>query len=116
MLLKSVGRVVGRYFSALDSTTAQAMFNGLFDGEDGILKDCGVILVTHAVHFLPRVQKILVMFDGSCSFMGTWNVFLILDCGFYVTIIVVLSSMLTCTTTALVDGEWTIAIATGSAH
>ena len=59
-------------FSALDASTSQAVFNGLF-GSDGVLKECGTILVTHAVHFLPRMHQILVMADGSCSFIGTWN-------------------------------------------
>lgn len=37
-----------------------------------MLRSSGTILVTHAVHFLPRVDFILVMSEGSPSFFGTW--------------------------------------------
>jgi ABC-type multidrug transport system fused ATPase/permease subunit len=58
-------------FSALDANTASNVFDGLFDGE-GLLRSSGTVLVTHAMHFLPRVDFILVMSDGSPSFFGTW--------------------------------------------
>jgi ATP-binding cassette subfamily C (CFTR/MRP) protein 1 len=61
-------------FSALDSNTASMVFDGLFGSDrDGLLRSSGTILVTHAVHFLPRVDFILVMLEGSPSFFGTWS-------------------------------------------
>lgn len=61
-------------FSALDSNTASMVFDGLFGSDgDGMLRSSGTILVTHAVQFLPRVDLIVVMSDGSPSFIGTWS-------------------------------------------
>lgn len=61
-------------FSALDATTASAVFDSLFghDGTPGALKDCATVLATHSLQFLPRVDRLLVMTDGSPSFYGTW--------------------------------------------
>jgi ABC-type multidrug transport system fused ATPase/permease subunit len=67
-------------FSALDSSTAGKVFEGLFrpasdsnDDDGGVLRPCGTLLVTHAQHFLPKVDKILVMVDGEPSFFGTYD-------------------------------------------
>jgi ABC-type multidrug transport system fused ATPase/permease subunit len=67
-------------FSALDSTTAGKVFEGLFrpasdsnNEAGGVLRPCGTLLVTHAEHFLPKVDKILVMVDGEPSFFGTFD-------------------------------------------
>lgn len=60
-------------FSALDSGTARAVFDGLFHPTSGILRNAGTILVTHAIHFLPRADRIIVLDDGRCTFSGTWN-------------------------------------------
>jgi ATP-binding cassette subfamily C (CFTR/MRP) protein 1 len=49
------------------------VFDGLFGSDrDGMLRSSGTVLVTHAVQFLPRVDYILVMSEGSPSFFGTW--------------------------------------------
>eukprot|EP00957_Ditylum_brightwellii_P110020 8392171-Ditylum_brightwellii.AAC.1 len=48
--------------SALDSGTSQKVFHNLFeDADNGLLNGCGVVLVTHAVHVLQQVSKILVL-------------------------------------------------------
>jgi len=61
-------------FSALDANTASAVFDGLFGFQhEGFLNKTGTILVTHAIHFLPRVDKILVMSEGVPSFFGSWK-------------------------------------------
>ena len=58
-------------FSALDSNTASVVFERLF-ASDGILRENGTILVTHAIHLLPSVDLILVMQDGKPAFLGSW--------------------------------------------
>ena len=58
-------------FSALDSNTASVVFEQLL-ASDGILRENGTILVTHAIHLLPSVDQILVMQDGKPSFLGSW--------------------------------------------
>jgi ABC-type multidrug transport system ATPase subunit len=61
-------------FSALDATTAFAVFESLRGKNgSGALRDSATILVTHALHFLPRVDQILILSDGSPSFYGTWS-------------------------------------------
>lgn len=61
-------------FSALDASTSGHVFDGLFNGNNfGILRSGGTLLVTHAEHFLPRVDKILVMVNGEPSFFGTFE-------------------------------------------
>ncbi len=63
---------------ALDASTANKVFDGLFKAEVGVLRGCrnGVVWVTHAVHFLPRpeITKILVLdANGSMRFCGSWS-------------------------------------------
>lgn len=63
-------------FSALDASTAGNVFDGLFNNKEtnsGVLRGSGVLLVTHAEQFLPRVDKILVMQHGEPSFFGTFE-------------------------------------------
>ena len=63
-------------FSALDADTAGKVFDGLFsvaNEREGILRNAGVVLVTHAEHFLPRVDKILAMVRGEPTFFGTYE-------------------------------------------
>jgi ABC-type multidrug transport system fused ATPase/permease subunit len=43
------------------------------DGTVGLLRHGGTILVTHAVHFLPRADKILILSEGTPLFFGTWE-------------------------------------------
>ena len=62
--------------SALDAGTSQHLFDNLFGSihdDVGLLHQCGVVLVTHAQHVLQRVDKILVLNDGSNVFYGTWK-------------------------------------------
>lgn len=62
--------------SALDASTGKLIFERLFDssgGKETLLSDSAVILVTHAAHFLSRVDKILVLFNGESKFIGDWN-------------------------------------------
>jgi len=62
--------------SALDASTAKFIFESLFDSSSGkksLLSESGVILVTHAAHFLSRVDEILVLSKGESKFIGTWD-------------------------------------------
>ncbi|EJK45519.1 hypothetical protein THAOC_35867, partial [Thalassiosira oceanica] len=43
------------------------------DIRSGLLKESGVLLVTHAVHVLPQVDKILVLNEGQQVFFGTYE-------------------------------------------
>jgi len=51
------------------------VFENLFSRDTGVLRPSGTILVTHALHFLPRVDFILAMSKGSPSFCGSWAEF-----------------------------------------
>ena len=57
--------------SALDAGTAKRVFQNLFEGR--LLSKSACILVTHASHFLNRVDRILVVVDGRARFLGTWT-------------------------------------------
>lgn len=60
--------------SALDAGTSQRVFDNLFeDVDNGLLRGSGVVLVTHAIHVLQRVTKILVLDSGASIFYGTWD-------------------------------------------
>jgi len=60
--------------SALDAGTSQTLFDNLFeDMRSGLLRNSGVVLVTHAVHVLPQVDKILVLNEGQQVFFGTYG-------------------------------------------
>jgi ABC-type multidrug transport system fused ATPase/permease subunit len=60
--------------SAIDAGTSQRVFENLFDSATGkgLLSNCGVVLVTHALHVLQRVSRILVLDTGNVLFYGTW--------------------------------------------
>jgi ATP-binding cassette subfamily C (CFTR/MRP) protein 1 len=58
--------------SALDAGTAKLVFERLIRSPNAFFKDTAVVLVTHASHFLNRVDKVLVMVDGSNKFYGSW--------------------------------------------
>ena len=64
-------------FSALDTDTGMMVFDQLFvkgrtDKFAG-LRRSGTLLVTHAIHILPHVDKILVMEEGEPTFIGSWK-------------------------------------------
>lgn len=59
--------------SALDAGVSRHVFNGLIKSPTALLKGTAVVLVTHASHFLSRVDKILVLVAGENKFLGTWE-------------------------------------------
>jgi len=59
--------------SALDAGTARKIFDTLMNSKASVLKDVAMVLVTHASHFLNRVDDILVVVDGQGKFHGTWS-------------------------------------------
>jgi len=60
--------------SALDAGTARLVFDRLFKQcENTLLSNAAVVLVTHASHFLNRVDQIMVVVDGNVPFCGTWG-------------------------------------------
>ena len=60
--------------SALDAGTARRVFDRLFkqSGND-LLSRTAVVLVTHAAHFLNRVDQIMLVVDGKVPFCGTYG-------------------------------------------
>jgi ABC-type multidrug transport system fused ATPase/permease subunit len=59
--------------SALDAGTAKLVFERLLKGRTALFCNAAVVLVTHASHFLNRVDNILVLVDGKNQFTGTWS-------------------------------------------
>lgn len=60
--------------SALDAATGKKIFDRLFDSKNKtLLGSTAIVLVTHAAHFLNRVDEILVVVDGKVGFLGNWN-------------------------------------------
>ena len=59
--------------SALDSGTLQKVFENLFTKKTDLLSTSAVILVTHAAHFLNRVDRLMVLHEGKSIFYGTWK-------------------------------------------
>jgi len=57
------------------------VFENLFAPSTGVLRSSGTVLVTHALQFLPQVDYILAMSEGSPSFCGTWEEFKAIDSG-----------------------------------
>jgi ATP-binding cassette subfamily C (CFTR/MRP) protein 1 len=55
--------------SALDAGTSKIIFENL----RSLLSGSAIVLVTHAAHFLSRVDKILVVSEGRVRFTGTWT-------------------------------------------
>ncbi|XP_060076556.1 multidrug resistance-associated protein 1-like [Ylistrum balloti] len=58
--------------SAVDSHVGKAIFDKVI-GNDGLLKGKTRILVTHGVHWLPNVDKIIVMDDGRITEVGSYE-------------------------------------------
>jgi ABC-type multidrug transport system ATPase subunit len=56
--------------SALDAHVGRAVFQNVISGA---LKDKTRVLVTHALHFLPLVDHILVMENGAIAEEGTYT-------------------------------------------
>ena len=59
--------------SALDAGTAKAVFENLIKSPNALFSDSAIVLVTHASHFLNRINKILVIVDGKNRFLGSWQ-------------------------------------------
>jgi ABC-type multidrug transport system fused ATPase/permease subunit len=59
--------------SALDAGTAKLVFERLLKGRTALFCNAAVVLVTHASHFLNRVDNIVVLVDGTNQFTGTWS-------------------------------------------
>ncbi|KAJ7433880.1 P-loop containing nucleoside triphosphate hydrolase protein [Mycena galericulata] len=57
-------------FSALDAQTADHVFRSLF-GARGLLKDRGVVLITHDLTHLPKADNILVFESGAIPYQGS---------------------------------------------
>ena len=55
--------------SAVDPQVAKKLFSGCIRG---YLKEKAVLLVTHHVSFLDRVDKILVLEEGRSLFQGSY--------------------------------------------
>ncbi|XP_060074035.1 multidrug resistance-associated protein 1-like [Ylistrum balloti] len=58
--------------SAVDSHVGKALFEKVI-GNAGLLKNKTRILVTHGVHWLPNVDRIIVMDNGQVSEAGTYE-------------------------------------------
>ncbi|KAL3799546.1 hypothetical protein HJC23_008673 [Cyclotella cryptica] len=60
--------------SALDAGTGKKVFERLFKPHGtGLFSNTAVVLVTHASHFLNRVDSILVLVNGKSVFVGEWG-------------------------------------------
>ena len=59
--------------SAVDSVVAKHIFDNLLDNTTGIIKDSIRVLVTHQTQFLPRVDKVIVMENGTITHQNTFN-------------------------------------------
>ncbi|CAL1548851.1 unnamed protein product [Lymnaea stagnalis] len=58
--------------SAVDSHVGKHIFQKVI-GQNGVLKDKTRILVTHGIHWLPMVDTIIVMSNGTISEAGTYE-------------------------------------------
>ncbi|XP_033725264.1 multidrug resistance-associated protein 1-like [Pecten maximus] len=58
--------------SAVDSHVGKAIFDKVVSN-DGLLKGKTRILVTHGIHWLPKVDKIIVMDNGRISEVGSYE-------------------------------------------
>lgn len=57
--------------SAVDVHTEKHLFTHVLSNETGLLKGKTRILVTHAVHYMDKVDRILYLMDGAASQIGT---------------------------------------------
>ncbi|XP_036368003.1 canalicular multispecific organic anion transporter 2 [Octopus sinensis] len=58
--------------SAVDAHVGKHIFNMVLS-ETGLLKSKTRIFVTHGIHWLPKVDKVIVMSDGSVSEEGSYD-------------------------------------------
>ncbi|KAJ0067200.1 hypothetical protein NL108_012940, partial [Boleophthalmus pectinirostris] len=58
--------------SAVDAHVGKHLFDKVI-GPNGLLRDKTRVLVTHAVSFLPFVDEIIVLKDGTVSEVGSYN-------------------------------------------
>jgi ABC-type multidrug transport system fused ATPase/permease subunit len=58
--------------SALDAGTSKLVFERLLKGQNALFSNVAVVLVTHASHFLNRVDNIVILVDGTNEFTGAW--------------------------------------------
>eukprot|EP00002_Diphylleia_rotans_P003775 TRINITY_DN1266_c0_g1_i1.p1 TRINITY_DN1266_c0_g1~~TRINITY_DN1266_c0_g1_i1.p1 ORF type:complete len:1203 (-),score=279.41 TRINITY_DN1266_c0_g1_i1:2308-5916(-) len=65
--------------SAVDAHVGKHIFENVISREKGMLKDKAVILVTHAVHFLPSVSRIYLLKEGEIAEAGTYQRLMELD-------------------------------------
>lgn len=59
--------------SALDAGTGKNVFEKLIKSPNAYFAKTAVVLVTHASHFLNRVDKVMVVVDGQNKFLGNFN-------------------------------------------
>jgi ABC-type sulfate/molybdate transport systems ATPase subunit len=59
--------------SALDSGTAKVVFERLIKSPGALFSNTAVLLVTHASHFLNRVDKVCIVVGGKNRFFGKWE-------------------------------------------
>ncbi|XP_059143339.1 multidrug resistance-associated protein 1-like [Physella acuta] len=59
--------------SAVDSHVGKHIFEKVMSSNNGLLKNKTRVLVTHGVHWLPQVDKIVVMTDGRISEVGSYE-------------------------------------------
>ncbi|KAJ2960293.1 hypothetical protein NQZ79_g4321 [Umbelopsis isabellina] len=57
--------------SAVDVHTEQHLFDHVLSNEKGLLKHATRILVTHAVHYMDQVDRIVYLDEGDASQVGT---------------------------------------------
>jgi ATP-binding cassette subfamily C (CFTR/MRP) protein 1 len=65
--------------SALDAGTAKEVFTRLIKSDTAFFANTAVLLVTHASHFLNRVDRLVVVVDGSLKYIGTWEDLVVFD-------------------------------------
>ena len=59
--------------SAVDTNVSNYIFDRLLNKNDGILKDCLTILVTHQVQYLPYADTVVVMDGLKLQYIGGYN-------------------------------------------
>jgi len=60
--------------SALDAGTSRKIFDQVLKSPDPeLLGSSATVLVTHASHFLHRVDQIMVLAGGKAAFLGSWE-------------------------------------------
>uniref|UniRef100_A0A7S2UQH5 ABC transporter domain-containing protein n=1 Tax=Attheya septentrionalis TaxID=420275 RepID=A0A7S2UQH5_9STRA len=60
--------------SALDAGTSKMVFERLFKGSgNSLLSNSAIVLVTHASHYLHKVDNILILANGKQGFLGSWK-------------------------------------------